>query len=78
MPQSVGCDKNRRKYIEGENFAEILFLYFKFIFFGITVLKIKGFAVFRSFQVISMRFAIFLCYSVRFFNLALNNAVTAR
>ena len=44
----------------------------------ITVLKIKGFVVFRNFQVISMRFAIFLCYSVQFFNLALNNAVTAR
>ena len=34
---------------------------------GITVLKIKGFVVFKNFQVISMRFAIFLCYCVEFF-----------
>ena len=45
--------------IFGFGFAEILFYFVVLHFY-----KTRRFAVFRHFRVISMRFAVFLCYSV--------------
>ena len=67
----MGCDKNRRKYIEGgvrvcgdAVLQKCRNVYFKSRYYGF---ENQGFVVFKNFQVISMRFAIFLCYSVQFF-----------
>ena len=61
---SRGTLFNRNYNIDFSIFGAVLRkFYFKLRYCGFT--KPSGFAVFRNFQVILMRFVVFLCYSVR-------------